>query len=114
MSETDHSVRCMGCYLSPGGACSGPPGIDGRESAQIQVVEGEIRAQASILLAEVKVRSSIKSITSRDQSEIGFGNLRINPRFHPTLIGWNLGLTREIPTHRLRLVRRAGMSLEDG
>ena len=26
------------------------------------------------------------------------GNFRINPRFHPTLVGWNLGLIREFPT----------------
>ena len=26
------------------------------------------------------------------------GNFRGNPRFHPTLVGWNLGLTREFPT----------------
>ena len=26
------------------------------------------------------------------------GNFRFNPRFHPTPVGWNLGLTREFPT----------------
>ncbi len=28
----------------------------------------------------------------------GVGNFRVNPRFHRTDVGWNLGLTREFPT----------------
>ena len=28
----------------------------------------------------------------------GAGNFRVNPRFHPMSVGWNLGLTREFPT----------------
>ena len=29
---------------------------------------------------------------------IGIGNVRVNPRFHPMLIGWHVGLTPEFPT----------------
>ena len=36
----------------------------------------------------------INSLTT----DIGVGDFRVNPRFHPTLLGWNLGLTWEFPT----------------
>ena len=29
---------------------------------------------------------------------VGVGNFRVNTRFHPTLVGWNLGLTQEFPS----------------
>ena len=31
-------------------------------------------------------------------SEVGVGNFHVNLRFHPTNVGWNLGLTRKFTT----------------
>ncbi len=31
-------------------------------------------------------------------AKVGVGNFRVNPRFRPTVVGWNVGLTWEFPT----------------
>ena len=48
----------------------------------------------------------------RDQTILGIGNFRVNPRFYPMSVGWNLGLTREFSTPTiLSCVCYAGMDV---
>ena len=61
-------------------------------------IDDECQHGAGMSKQRMIARPSIATTTTTNVQRAGVGNFNVNPRFHPTSIGWNRGSTQKFPT----------------
>ena len=103
IEPTDKDISCFSCHSVIFPYCRSPPyvfccqpswrtGIDtvcfaGKKSLNFCLSDGALYVFWRLLFFNMCKSAYVR-----------VGSFHVNPRFHPTGVGWNLGLTRKLPT----------------